>query len=341
MDTHESQPTPKLALVIGATGGIGYETALALLAHGWRVRALHRDPVAVRSRTDMAKSIEWVAGDAMNAADVVAAARDARLIVHAANPPFYRNWRGLAIPMLQSAITAAKASGARLVLPGNIYNFGPDAWPVLSESSPQHPTTRKGLVRVEMEKMLAVAARAGVRSLVVRAGDYFGPRQPASVFKSAMVKPGKAVRAVVYPGGRGVGHAWAYLPDLAEAIVRIVAKEAQLGTFEKINFGGYWLERGEEMAKSIGRCVGRPDIPIRPFPWLLLWFAAPFMGLAREMLEMRYLWQVPVRLDNAKLVALIGQEPHRPLDQAVHETLAALGCLPGAHPADAQPVPAR
>jgi hypothetical protein len=47
----------------------------------------------------------------------------------------------------------------------------------------------------------------------------------------------------------------------------------------------------------------------------------------REALEMRYLWQVPLRLDNTKLRALIGEETHTELDRAIHETLCALGCL--------------
>ena len=40
------------------------------------------------------------------------------------------------------------------------------------------------------------------------------------------------------------------------------------------------------------------------------------MPTFRELLEMRYLWQVPVRMDNARLRALVGQEPHTPLDDA-------------------------
>ncbi|MCL2430695.1 MAG: SDR family NAD(P)-dependent oxidoreductase [Alphaproteobacteria bacterium] len=330
--TGQNSSARKLALVIGATGGIGREVAHALLARGWNVRALHRDPAVAQRRSDLPKSIVWVAGDAMSAADVIAAASGAHLIIHAANPPYYRNWRGLALPMLQRAIEAARASGARLVLPGNVYNFGPDALPVVSETSPQNPQTRKGRVRVEMESMLAQAAHSGVRSLVVRAGDYFGPCQPMSIFKNVMVKPGRPVRSVTYPGKYGVGHAWAYLPDLAEAIVRLAEKDGQLAAFETVNYGGYWLECGEEIAKSVGRVVGRPAIPIRRFPWFLLWLASPVMGLAREVLEMRYLWRVSLRLDNAKLVALIGPEPHRPLDTAVRETLSALGCLGEARP---------
>jgi hypothetical protein len=35
-----------------------------------------------------------------------------------------------------------------------------------------------------------------------------------------------------------------------------------------------------------------------------------------------------VRLDNAKLVAFLGSEPHTPIDEAVRSTLEGLGCLP-------------
>ena len=55
----------------------------------------------------------------MNADDVVAAAAGVSVVVHAANPPGYRNWKGLPLPMLESTIAAAKAAGARIVLPGN------------------------------------------------------------------------------------------------------------------------------------------------------------------------------------------------------------------------------
>jgi len=69
------------------------------------------------------------------------------LIVHAANPPGYRDWDKLVLPMLDNTIAAAKAMGARIVFPGTVYNFGPDAFRMLREDSPQHPTTRKGAIR--------------------------------------------------------------------------------------------------------------------------------------------------------------------------------------------------
>ena len=42
---------------------------------------------------------------------------------------------------------------------------------------------------------------------------------------------------------------------------------------------------------------------------------------------MRYLWRTPVRMDNARLVAALGYEPHTPLDQAVEATLVGMGSL--------------
>jgi nucleoside-diphosphate-sugar epimerase len=320
--------TARTAMVIGATGGIGGEVAHALRAAGWRVTGLTRNPADAARRAGWVGGIDWIAGDAMNKADVAAAARGARIIFHGANPPGYKNWRGLAIPMLRHSIAAAGAAGARLIFPGNVYNFGPDAGAVITELSLQNPRTRKGRIRVEMEAMLEAAAKHGTRALVIRAGDFFGPHQPASWFKDAMVKPGKPLTSVTYPGAHDAGHAWAYLPDLAATIVRLADIEASLPPFECLNFGGHWLPRGVQMAQAIARAAGNPQLPIRNLPWALIYAGAPFSTFMREALEMRYLWQLPLRLDNTKLRALLGEEPHTRLDQAIKDTLAALNCLP-------------
>jgi nucleoside-diphosphate-sugar epimerase len=76
----------------------------------------------------------------------------------------------------------------------------------------------------------------------------------------------------------------------------------------------------------VRRVVGR-RAPILPLPWWMFALVAPFNETFREMLEMRYLWKRPLRLDNAKLVSVLGAEPHTPLDQAVRESLEGMGCL--------------
>jgi nucleoside-diphosphate-sugar epimerase len=116
----------RFALVLGATGGIGGETALALSRRGWKIRAFSRAAKPADS-----SGWEWVKGDALDRASVEAAARGVSGIVHAVNPPGWRNWATLVLPMIENTLAAAQASGARVLLPGTIYNYGPDAFPVL------------------------------------------------------------------------------------------------------------------------------------------------------------------------------------------------------------------
>lgn len=315
----------QLALVIGATGGVGGAVAERLLADGWRVRALHRDPEAARRRAGR-PGLDWVKGDALVEAEVVAAAAGADLVFYGANPPAYRNWAGLQMPMIRAAIAGARAAGARLVFPGTVYNFGPDAFPELREDSPQDPRTRKGAIRVQMEAALRTASDEGLKVLIVRAGDFFGPTATANSWLGAgLVKPGRPLTAVTYPGPLEVAHGWAYLPDVAEVMVRLAAQE-DLGAFEVFHLRGYAVT-GHELVAALSRVAGR-KLAVHRLPWLAIRGMAAFNETFREMLEMRYLWETPVLLDNARLTARVGAEPHTPIDDALRATLEILGCLP-------------
>jgi nucleoside-diphosphate-sugar epimerase len=295
------------ALVLGAGGGIGGEVARALLACGWRVRAL------VRGAAPEIDGVEWIKGDCAVRADVVAAAAGTALIVHAVNPPGYRDWDRLVLPMIANTIAAARASGARILLPGTIYNYGEGCAQPLTEATPQVPTSRKGAIRVELERRLR---NAGVRVLIVRAGDFFGPRPGNNWFSQGMVKPGAPLKAISYPGSAGVGHAWAYLPDLADTMVRLVQQERQLDVFESVHFRGHWDADGTEMVAAIRQAAGRA-VTVRRLPWWVLRLLSPLVPLFREMSEMRYLWRASFELDNAKLLRLLGSETHTPLALAV------------------------
>lgn len=310
-------------LIIGATGGAGRAVAEAAIGRGLAVRALQRRPETAA----LDRRIEVVQGDAMKAADVAAAARGADFVVHAANPPGYRNWEKLVEPMAMNAARAAKQAGARLILPGNVYNFGPDQFPLVREGAPQHPVSAKGAVRVKMER--AVKA-SGARVTVLHAGDYFGAHAPASWFSNMMVRPGRKPRRIIWPGGRATGHTFAYLPDFAETVLRLIETEDRMAPVEELHFAGHHLARGVELAETAADLAGLSADRIRPFPWPLIRLASPFVPLFRELLEMRYLWRTDLALDNSRLEALIGPEPRTPLRAAVAETMSRQGSLPDA-----------
>ncbi len=313
-----------LALVLGATGGIGGAVARRLMLKGWRVRALNRRACEAALREP---SFLWMQGDAMNADDVLHAADGASLIVHAVNPPGYRDWDKLVLPMLDNTIAAARKNGARILLPGTVYNYGPDAFPLIAENSPQHPLTRKGGIRVEMERRLKAASDKGVGVLIVRAGDFFGPGAVNSWFSQGLVSGGRPLQSIKRLSKPGIGHQWAYLPDVAETMVRLVEQGDRLSCFETFHMGGVWDHDGHQMIDAIQRVVAQP-VAVRAFPWWALMLASPFVSLLKEIREMRYLWQRPVQLSNAKLRGFLGTEPHTPLDTAIRATLDSLSCLP-------------
>lgn len=313
-----------LTLVIGPTGGFGGAVTRRLLARGWRVRALHRDPARAAALPGLA-GLEWVKGDAMVRDDVRRAAEGARIIVHGPNPPGYRNWRGTVAPMLENTIAAAVSEAARILYPGSVYPYGPDAFPLLSESSPQHPTTRKGALRVEMERKLRQAAQDGAKVLVLRSGDYVGPGIATGWLGEGMFRAGRPVRSIAYPGPLDVRHAWAYLPDLAEAAARLLEKEAELSADASFHFQGHAVT-GRELVTAFEAAVGR-RLPVSAFPWLAIHAAGPFNETLRELAEMRYLWREAVLLDNRRLLAELGEEPRTPLPQALAATLRSIGCL--------------
>ena len=314
------------ALVLGATGGIGGEMVRQLLAAGWQVRALTRGELP-SPRSD---GVSWLRGDAMLRADVLAASAGCSVIVHAVNPPGYRDWDKLVLPMLDNSIAAAQAQGATIVLPGTVYNYGTDAFPVLTEDAPQRPATRKGAIRVELEARLERAAGGGARVLIVRAGDFFGPHAGNSWFAQGLVKPGQPVRAITYPGKQGIGHQWSYLPDVARTMVALLAMRDSLPPFARFHLAGHWDQDGRQMTDAITRVVSQSTgrAPrVTAFPWWLMALAAPFVATLRELREMRYLWQTPVRMDNARLLAVLGHEPHTPLEVAIKATLKGMGNL--------------
>jgi nucleoside-diphosphate-sugar epimerase len=313
----------RTALVLGASGGIGGETGAALARHGWAIRALSRRGAPAQDLTGWS----WIQGDAMDPHSFTIAAKGARVIVHAVNPPGYKKWDKLVLPMIENTIDAAKASGARIVLPGTIYNYGPDAFPILREESPQHATTPQGTIRIALEKRLEESAQEGVCSLIVRFGDFFGPRPGNNWFSQGLVKARRPVKSITYPGKKGTGHDWAYLPDAAETIAQLLDREDQLQPFARFHFRGHWDSDGTQLIAAIRKAVGDSSIKTAPLPWVLLRMLSPFSETLPGICAMRPHWQEPVELDNSRLVAFLGQEPHTPLDEAVTATLRGLGCI--------------
>lgn len=312
-------------LILGAAGRIGQVLALAFANAGWEVRAHARKPLPAALASH--PQVRPIRCDATDAAALGAAAQGCTAIVNALNPP-PTEWDRLALPLANAASAAARASGALLMLPGNVYNFGRELPALLTPQTPEHADTPKARIRIELEARLRAAATEGtshpVDSVVIRAGDFLGGPGTGTWLDMALAsKLGKG--RFVYPGNPDIAHAWAYLPDLAQVFVRVAAQwvqqPASLRGHRRLHFAGHTLT-GNTFKTGLETVLGRP-LRMANLPWGLIRLASPFVPMWRELLTMRYLWERPHALDDAVLRALIGAVPQTPLPQALRAALTA------------------
>jgi nucleoside-diphosphate-sugar epimerase len=180
-----------------------------------------------------------------------------------------------------------------------------------------------------MEEALREAARGGLRTAIVRAGDFYGGPGRGAWFDLIMVKSlpqGK----VVYPGRTDAVHAWAYLPDLARAFALVAARRAALAPYEVLHYPGHAVD-GATLLRGIERAARRTGVlpsGVRlrrgGMPWGLLKVGGLVVPMWRELAEMRYLWDVPHRLSGDRLSQLLETVPATPLEVALEATLVEL-----------------
>lgn len=270
--------------------------------------------------------VECDALDSAALTEAAAAAGGVQVVVTALSPD-YTQWARLLPPITAATIDLAAATGATLMLPGNVYNDGNRLPAVLRDDTPFDPSHPKAAQRIALERALADAARErGVRSIFVRAGDFLGD---AGTWVDLAMAKGLAKGRFTQIGPVDQAHAWAFLPDLARVFVAVAERRAQLAPHTALNHAGFKLT-GAELQSAFEAALGRP-LRRAGLPWPLLRLATPFSLMLRALFEMRYLWQRPHRLDDGRLRALLGTVPQTPLDAVVRQCLAGLtGAAPGA-----------
>jgi nucleoside-diphosphate-sugar epimerase len=301
-------------LVLGAAGRLGFSAAEAFRNAGWSVKGLVR-PRRAGFVPRGVEPVEVVARD-----DAIAAARGCDVVLNALNPAI-TEWRKNALSLAHSAIACAEDTGATLIFPGNVWNFGEGMPPVIDEATPMRPTTRKGQMRVEIEQRIAEACDRGMRAIILRAGDFFGAGRGS--WLDLVIAKDIARQRLTYPGPLDVTHAWAYLPDLADTMVELARRRAEFKSFESFGFAGHAIT-GSELIATI-EAVTRSTFNVRPMGWWMIKSFGQLLAMGRELSELEYLWRVPHRISGEKLKAAIGDVPHTPLQAAVAASLRELG----------------
>ncbi|WP_439141417.1 epimerase [Planktotalea sp.] len=262
-------------LVLGPTGRFGRNAAIAFENAGWQVRRFNR-------KTD----------------NLETAARGVDVIVQAWNP-VYSKWNAQVLKMQPAVHKAALANDATVIIPGNVYVFGEQTTAPWSPNTPHRAANLLGAIRIKMEQSYR---DAGVKTIVLRAGDYLDTEPSGNWFDKIMA-PSLRKGALTFPGKPNIKRAYAFLPDLARAAVLLAEQRDTLDRFEDICFEGYTLT-AQQMARSIATARGH-DVKVKEMAWWPLRLVWPFMPDMKHIFEMRYIWNTEHFLDGTRFDALV------------------------------------
>lgn len=309
--------------VLGANGRLSHAVAEAFLAHGHDVIAVTRS-----GRCDgLSGRVEFRAADAMDAAQLIAATTGAEMIFNGLNPP-YDKWEGRVLQMARNVMAAVKANHAVHLFIGNVYNYGKEIGLGMREDSPFSPTTEKARIRIDMEELFRRASQEeGIKTIIVRAGDFYGTSKTGT-WLDLMIASKIDKGSLSWPGPYDMLHSFAYLPDLAEAFVRVAERADELPIFSDFNFAGHTMT-GEQFATWCERAVGN-KLTRKRVSWPLLRVLGMVSPIVREVLKMNYLWFTPHSLSGDKLATFLGDVPATPPQEAVRQALADHGFLKAA-----------
>lgn len=309
--TESQDKLSKTVLVLGAGGRLGQAATKAFAQAGWTVLAQARKPI----HTERWANVRHIRADALEVESIVAQSGDVDVIVHAINPDYAR-WEQLLPPVNAAVLALAKKLDALIMIPGNVYNFGKDLPSVLTETTPFVANTDKARQRIAMEASFATAVDVGVRTVVIRAGDFIGG---SGTWLDMGISKQLHKGVFTSMGPDHIAHAWAYLPDLAQVFVRVAEKRDQLAAYEVLHFPGYHASQ-QDLQSTFELLLGQ-RLQQKPMAWNMMQVIAWFSPLLRAVLKMRYLWQRPHQLSGEKLMRLIGPIPQTPMKLALREYL--------------------
>jgi nucleoside-diphosphate-sugar epimerase len=302
--------------IFGATGAIGPVVVPELRSRGHRVRVVGRDTARLAG---FGSGVEVVAADLMDPAGAAAAAAGMDAILYAVGVPYHRF--DLHPPMMRTTVAAAKAAGVgRLIHISTVYPYGRPQAERVAENHPRDPHTFKGRMRKEQEDIVLEAHDpGGLQTLVLRPPDFYGPTAANSLVAYALKamlagKPADLLAPVNTP------HEWIYVPDLAPVLADLFALDHGYGTAYNVAGAGVLTER--QFIGKLFAAANRP-VKVREAGTMLLRVLGLFNPMMRELVEMSYLYETPVLLDDAKLNALLGGLRKTSYDDGIRATVAA------------------
>ncbi len=313
----------KKAIVLGATGGTGAAIVEELVGRSIPVIAFGRSRPKLEqlaARLGNPPHLSLAAGDAFQTEAIESAASGADVLFHCANVPYHEMEERL-LPLGKAVMQAAERLGLKVVVVDGIYPYGRRQEEPVTENHPKEPHTRKGKIRLSFGQMVLNGSWKHARPLIVRLPDYYGPTANQASYLGGTLEAIAKGRMAFFIGNMDVPREYVYLPDAAQMIVELAARDDAYD--QEWNIPGAGVISGHEIVR-LSRVASGSAKPVIPLGKMGLSLLGMFVPVMREVVEMLYLTKEPLRLSGEKYKRVIGPVPATSYEEGITATIRHL-----------------
>lgn len=281
--------------ILGAGGSIGIELAKYLKEYTTDIRLVNRNPKKVNPTDTL------FAADLTDRGSVFKAIEGSHITYVTIGFPYsVKMWSQLWVPFIQNVIDACLEYNSKLVFLDNVYAIGGNNVNHITESSPVSPTSTKGEIRAEVDRIiLDHVANKNLQAIIARAPDFFGGTArdnsiPINLIYNNLVKGKKAQ----WFCNVNVVHTMGYVPDLAKGTALLGNTSDAYNQVwnlpcdpEKIT-GEAWIKLFAEAMGTTNKYMVLPN-------WLVKGMGI-FIPVLKEVAEMNYQYDRDYYFDSTK-----------------------------------------
>ena len=303
----------KKALVLGASGGIGYALVCELIKRGVDVIAFSRGKEKLIDLYQHESKVTIFSGDVLVEKDVIEAADGVDVIFHAVGFP-YQEWKEKHLLCIEIMVRAAEEHQAKIALVDNIYAYGMQTNIEVVEDATKEPHTKKGKLRLKMENMIK---GSGVPYLIVHMPDLYGPNAESTLLHETL-KSVVQNKSANYVGDTKIAREFIFTFDGAKAMVELAISNDTYN--QNWNLPSAHPITGQEIIQILRNEFGY-EKSIRTVTRTMIRLLGIFNPLMREMVEMMYLTEDPVILSGKKYEEIVGPFPRTPYNEGIKRTI--------------------
>jgi nucleoside-diphosphate-sugar epimerase len=282
-----------LHTILGANGTIATELVPVLQLNGQQIRLVSR-------KLKPQSGAENINADMLNRDAVFEAVKGSDFVYLLVGLEYkLKVWKASWPVIVRNVIDACKAAGAGLIFFDNVYMYG-RVEGKMTESSPFRPCSEKGKIRATLDEMLLAEMKSGgLRAIIAKSADFYGPRSMATSVAGIMVfdkmKKGKTAQWFV---NAKLPHSFTYTPDAAKALYLLATTASAYGQTWHLPTASPAIT-GIEFVALAAKYM-KAGNKIQTLPKWLVRVTGVFIPIMNELGEMLYQNEFAYQFDSSK-----------------------------------------